>query len=110
MVENKDSILRELGAALKKARRDKGRTRDSLVEQVGISPRHLSAIENGEKRPSIEVLQEIIHCLGISADLIFYPDSDADTDAQQTMRLYGRCSDHDKQIVKAVIDTALQNK
>ena len=73
MVENKDSILRELGAALKKARKGKGRTRDNLAEQVGISTRHLSAIENGEKRPSIEVLREIIHCLGISADLIFFP-------------------------------------
>lgn len=105
MVEDKESILREVGAALKKARKDKNRTRDSLA-----TPRHLSAIENGEQRASIEVLREIIHCLGISADRVFYPGFDADTDVQQTMRLYGKCSDHDKQIVKAVIDTTLQNK
>ena len=110
MVEDKELILREVGAALKRARKDKNRTRDSLAEQVGITPRHLSAIENWEKRASIEVLREIIHCLGISADCVFYPDFDADTDVQQTMRLYGKCSDHDKRIVKAVIDTALQNK
>ena len=95
---------------MKKARKDKSRTRDSLAEQVGISPRHLSAIENGEKRPSIEVLRKIIHCLGISADRVFYPDLDVDTDAQQIMRLYDKCSDHDKQIIKAVINAALQNK
>ncbi len=110
MVEGKESVLREVGAALKKARKDKNRTRENLAEQVGITTRHLSAIENGEKRPSIEVLREIIHCLGISADRVFYPDLDEDTDAQQTMRLYDKCSDHDKQIVKAVINTALQNK
>ena len=95
---------------MREARRAKGYTVEKLAEQVGVTKRFISSIESGERAPGYENLRSLIHCLGISADQIFYPDLTEDTDAQQVMRLYGKCSDHDKQIIKAVIDAALQHK
>lgn len=95
---------------MREARRAKGYTVEKLAEQVGVTKRFISSIESGERAPGYENLRTLIHCLGISADQIFYPDLAEDTDAQQIMRLYGECSDHDKQIIKAAIDAALQHK
>lgn len=110
MSENREQLLLELGCIMREARRAKGFTVEKLAEQIGVSKRFISSIESGERAPGYENLRALIHCLGISADQIFYPNLAEDTDAQQVMRRYGECSDHDKQIVKAVIEAALQSE
>ena len=110
MSENREPALLELGRVLHDARCAKGYKRDEVAEQVGITKRFLSAIENGEKRPKYETLRDIICCLGISADQIFYPDLENDTDAQQVMRLYENCSERDKQLVKALLSAIYKHK
>ena len=100
----------ELGRILRDARCAKGYKRDEVAEQVGITNRFLSAIENGEKRTKYETLRDIICCLGISADQIFYPDLENYTDAQQVMRLYENCSERDKQLVKALLSAIYEHK
>lgn len=110
VAEKREESLLELGRILHDARCAKGYKRDVVAEQVGITKRFLTAIENGEKRPSYETLREIIRALGISADMVFYPELAEDTDAQQIMRLYEGCTDHDKHIIKAAIDAARQHK
>lgn len=108
--ENREPASLELGRILHDARCAKGIKRDELAEQVGVTKRFLSAVENGEKRPKYETLREIIHCLGISADQVFYPGLENDSDAQQIMRLYGNCSERDKVLIKTLIYAALKNK
>lgn len=110
MVKKDEILIRELGNALKDARIDKGYTRAQFAERVNVSDRHLTSVENGERRPSYELLYSIIRSLGISADQIFYPDLAKDSDAEQIKRLYHICSDRDKKLIKAMIDAMLDNK
>ena len=109
MVENKEHILRQLGYSIKRIRINKGYTREQLSERSGISVRHLTAIENEQKRPSYEVLYALIHALGVSADEIFYPETVSMDDAEDIKRLYLECSDRDKMIIRNVLDAMLDH-
>lgn len=100
----------KLGCIIREARCAKGYKPAELAEQVGITIRFLSAIESGQRAPGYENLWELIHCLGISADQIFYPELADDSDAQQVMRLYGNCNERDKQLVKALLGAIYKNK
>lgn len=110
MVTKDEMLLRQLGETLKSARHKAGYTREQLAERVNISVRHLTSIENAEKRASYEVLYHLIRNLGISADLIFYPETSNDSDAQQTMRLYQNCSERDRALIRSMIDAMLDHK
>lgn len=110
-MSNKNEQLRlKLGCIIREARCAKGYKPAELAEQVGITIRFLSAIESGQRAPGYENLWELIHCLGISADQIFYPELADDSDAQQVMRLYGNCNERDKQLVKALLSAIYKNK
>ena len=59
-----------LGAAIKAARKNKQLTQLELSEELGITPRHLQAIENENKTPSYDLLSRMHSYLNISADNI----------------------------------------
>ena len=67
--------FRAFGQAIKKARTDKGFTREQLGGILGISPRYLVDIENEGQHPSLQVLYELISLFDISADQFLFPDS-----------------------------------
>ena len=102
----------KFGRILKSIRMKKGYTREQIAERVGISTRYLSAIENEQREPSYNVLYRLFHSLGISADTIFYPDSNQtdNSDAEQMKRLYMDCSERERKIVRALIDNILDTR
>jgi len=67
--------FRAFGQAIKKARTDKGLTREQLGGMLSITPRYLVDIENEGQHPSLQVLYELISLFDISADQFFFPDS-----------------------------------
>jgi transcriptional regulator with XRE-family HTH domain len=68
----------ELGTAIRSARLEKGMTRVELAKKMRVTPRHIGAIENGQKKPSFELLFHLIHELHITADRFFYPETEHD--------------------------------
>ena len=50
-----------IGQAIKKAREARGMTREQLSEIIGYAPRHIQAIENEGKYPSIELFIQLIN-------------------------------------------------
>ena len=58
----------------------KGRTQAQIAKAVGISQQMYSAIELGERRPSIEVAKKIAAVLGFDWTR-FYEDEDEDDHA-----------------------------
>lgn len=70
-----DELLNTFGQTIKTARQAAGLTQEELAEQVGITARYIMAIENENKQPSMKVLTKIIRALKISADTIFFPET-----------------------------------
>jgi transcriptional regulator with XRE-family HTH domain len=70
----RNDIMDKLGKIIKAARNDNNLTREQLAEKINISARYLMSIENENKKPSYNVLFNLIRELAISADMIFFPE------------------------------------
>ena len=58
----------ELGKRISYFRARKGLSQETLGEKIGVNNKHISNIEIGKSRPSLDSLIEIANALGISAD------------------------------------------
>ena len=65
-----------IGQAIKKAREARGMTREQLSEIIGYAPRHIQAIENEGKYPSIELFIQLIQMFDVSVDEYIFPDKE----------------------------------
>lgn len=58
---------------LKEKRIENNLTQLELANLVGVTPKYISFIENGERNPSLKVAQNIVKVLNSSLDDIFLP-------------------------------------
>ena len=65
-----------IGQAIKKAREARGMTREQLSEIIGYAPRHIQAIENEGKYPSIELFIQLIQMFDVSGDEYIFPNKE----------------------------------
>lgn len=56
---------------LKEKRIEKNLTQLELANLVGVTPKYIGFIENGERNPSLQVAQNIAKVLGSTIDDIF---------------------------------------
>ena len=106
-----ETILKQLGQTIKKARQAAGFTQDELAERVGITGRYIMALENECKQPSFEVLCKIIQVLNIPADNIFYPENISTRDEKEVLfRMLFQCDERDLEIISATIKAILESK
>ena len=64
-------ILENLGKQIRKIRKDKGFTQESLAEKVGIHPTYVGKIESGKNNLSVLMLFKISRALGVKLNDIF---------------------------------------
>lgn len=62
----------ELGAILKKARKEEGFTQSELAEKVGTHTQNISRMEKGDQNISFDLLNKVAHHLNrrINPDLL----------------------------------------
>ena len=65
-LRERKNINLEVGRNIQTAREQAGYTQDALSERMGITPNHLSAIERGERKPTLETLYRIANALGVN--------------------------------------------
>ena len=101
-----------LGDIIKKARQESGITMEELAFRLDITPRYIYKIENEGKKPSFDVLYNLIRELSISSDLIFYPerlstDSELENLIRRLYSLDERFLDVIKATANALLETAI---
>lgn len=99
----------KLGEILKREREKAGYTREQIAERVKIGVRHLAAIENEQRMPSVKVLLRLIRANGISADLVAYPertsvDTEEVKEINQLIRLIHICGRKARRAAKAMLE------
>ena len=93
MEELHDPVSKRVGRVLRKIREEQGLTRAQLSEKSTVSKRQISAIELGEKGPSLNSLELLFRSLVASADQLFYPElSENDPTLAQIVHLAGVCN------------------
>lgn len=61
---------RSIGENIRKYRKTKRMTQETLAERAGLSVNYIGSIERGEKLPSLETFIVILNQLGVTADCI----------------------------------------
>ena len=100
MVELHEPVSERIGRILREYREAQGLTRQQLSEKSTVSDRQISAIELGEKGPSMNSLELLLRSLGLSADQIFYPElTESDPMMTQITHLAATCTEQQKRMV-----------
>ena len=89
-----------LGLAIDECRKLKGVTKSSLAAEAELSPPYLSQIINGQREPSISIIEKISSALGIPSSLLLFlasDDSELSNISEDTKRELRRIS---KQLIE----------
>ena len=111
MSETEKIDISYMGNKKKKYRLEAKRTQEEVAEKVGITARFLMALENEEKRPSIDNLLRLVDTLNIPGDAILHPQiQHIDSEDQQLLRQFMRLNDRDKAVIRVAIQEMLNNR
>lgn len=111
MEELHEPVSERIGRILRENREAQGLTRQQLSEKSTVSDRQISAIELGEKGPSMNSLELLLRSLGLSADQIFYPElSEADPLMTQITHLAVSCTQQQKRMIIGFIHMLTEEK
>lgn len=72
------------GEKLEELREGKNMTREQLADQVGLTTRHIAALERGERRPTLNTMEKLLRTLGAPTEWLVYPEFE-----EQNARLRG---------------------
>ena len=92
-----------IGLAIKKAREAKKITRERLVENLGISTRHLQSVENEGQFPSFKLFIKLITMFDVSVDQYIFSDREAEKSSARRRldSLLDTLDDKDLSIIEA---------
>ena len=98
-----------LGERIETARKGSGLTQQELADQCHRGHRHIQNIEAGLANPSFEVLSDIIHRLGISADTLFFPDiTEQEEEARHLFNKLAAGAEDERQIILKTLDCMVE--
>ena len=91
------------GQAIKAARTERKESRKKVCDEMFISTRYLTNIENKGQQPSLQIFYELVTRYNISVDQFFFPDKNAEksTQRRQLDTLLDGMSDKGLRIVTA---------
>ena len=94
-----------LGDVIKAARQRSGITMEELAYKVGVTERYLYRIENENKKPSFDILFQLIRELSIFPDEIFYPEmNNVNLDLEQLIRMLYTLDPETLSIIKSIVE------
>ena len=98
------------GQAIKAARTARKESRKDVSDDMNISPRYLTNIENKGQQPSLQIFYELVTRYNISVDQFFFPDKGAEksTQRRQLDTLLDGMSDKGLRIVTATAKEVAQ--
>ena len=100
-----DPELQYVGGCIKTARNANHLTQQAVADQAGIGLRHYQNIEGGFINPSFKALSCIIHRLGMSADILFYPDiGRLEEEKSRLLTKFAACTEEERQFLLNTMD------
>ena len=97
--------LQYLGKCISKARKGSGLTQQELADQCHRGLRHIQNIEAGIANPSYEVLYDLVHRLGTSADILFFPTLEqSEEEVRHLLSKITACTEDERQIILKTLD------
>lgn len=103
-----DQRFIEMGRRIKLRRKELHFKQRELAEQLSISNNHISAIENGRERPSIELLLDLCEKLEVTSDYILLGNIHANNIPQNIMDNLRLCRNEDIELVSKFVELLVE--
>jgi transcriptional regulator with XRE-family HTH domain len=111
MYEKRKFDSTAFGQAVKKAREDRGMTREKLAEMLGLSTRHVQYIETRGQHPSLTRFYLLATILNISVDQFFFHEiENKTTQRRQIDAMLDRMDENDLSVIFATAKAMLELK
>lgn len=96
----------KIGQILQKLRKSNGYTQEKLAEEIEVSTRYISDIEQDRAKPSYEILIKICNIYKISLDQIFsnYLDINKNQTLEYGISGYEKLKEEDKKTIEYLIN------
>jgi transcriptional regulator with XRE-family HTH domain len=90
-------------------RKERGLTQPALAERIGVHASQLRRYEAGTSQPTLDVLRRLATALTVSADLLLFDTDERGPtdDLRLIFEAAGQLDDHDKQLVRELIEAVL---
>lgn len=94
-----------LSNCIRAARQACDLTQQELADQCHVAVKTVQKIENGTMNPSFDILRPIVRRLGISGDILFYPElSDEELDIKQLIGKFQSCRPQERKFMLNTVD------
>ena len=95
----------KIGKNIQKIRKSNGYTQEKLAEEIEVSVRYISDIEQDKSKPSYEVLIKICNIFKIGLDLIFcnYINIKENKSMEYSLAGFDKLSKRDKETIENLI-------
>lgn len=102
-------ILQHIGKIVSAKRSEEHLTQQQLAQQTSRGLRHIQNIEKGKVNASIEVLADVIYRLGLSADVLFYPDMpEIEQQTKQLLAKFAACTEDERAFLLKTLDCMVE--
>ena len=103
------NILQHIGAIVSGRRNEEHLTQQQLAQQTGRGLRHIQNIEKGRVNASIEVLADVVYRLGLSADVLFYPEMPKiEQQTKQLLCKFAACTEEERAFLLKTLDCMVE--
>jgi transcriptional regulator with XRE-family HTH domain len=108
-----DNVYAKIGMRIRELRKERHMTQDDLAHICGCTSNHLSAIENGEHKPSFDLMMNIAATLGETLDYFIADTPHSNSNYFISTRLAPKldaCTSQELLLVERFIDQMLSYK
>ena len=105
------NIKKDFGIRVKELRNKKGITQYQLAEMAGIDPKHISHIETGSTKLSLQVLVNISNALSVQTDQLLFDAAITDSVQLESSLIekIGSCSTDELLILTDIVHATIKS-
>jgi len=98
----------EIGQRIRKRRRATGMSQDQLAEKIGISTTHMSHIETGNTKLSLQVFVELAKAMDVRTDELLYDSTPTSRSVSidEINHLLETCDSRQLRVIEDIIKAA----
>lgn len=100
--------LIDMGNRIKNRRKELNIKQSELAEQIGISNNHMSTIECGTGKPSIDAFLNICDILKVTPDYLLLGSMHADNVSQNIIDKLRLCNDDDLWVIEQLVEAMVR--
>ncbi len=99
-MEQESQYYNEMGRRIKTRRKEFRMKQNELAERLGISNNHMSSIENGREKPSLDTLISICNELNVTPDYFLLGNIHANNVTKDIVEGLRLCSEEDIDLIR----------